>query len=68
MCPYSVHKMCVLFSGWDLNQKQSASNFIGLRNSLKAHTGVSMENMGKGRRHKGHGPKHVAQMLPQVEQ
>lgn len=59
--------MCVLFSGWDLNQKQSASNSVGLRNSLKAHTGVSMENTGKGRRPKGHGPKHAAQMLPQVE-
>lgn len=68
MCPYSVHKMYVLLSGWDLNQKQSASNFIGLRNSLKAHAGVSMENTGKGRKHKGHGWKHTAQMLPQVKQ
>lgn len=57
MCPYSVHKTCVLFSEWDLNQKQSASNFTGLR-----------KNMGKGRRHKGHGSKQAALMLPLVEQ
>jgi len=67
MCPYSMHKLGVLFSGWDLNQKLSASNFMRLRNSLKAHAGVSMENTGKGRSHQGHGLTHAAQMLPQAE-